>query len=267
MRRLVRWIAHGVLLAVLAAMLAHGPIHQLAHYHDFADTRDLFGVPNAADVLSNAGFAAVGIWGLVALGARRNHPSLSLGWSGYALFLAALVATAFGSAYYHLAPDNARLVWDRLPIALACVGLLAGVHADTRHRSTPAWALAAASFAAAASVGWWWLTERAGAGDLRPYLYLQVLPLVLVPAWQASSRSPRADRIAFGIAIALYVAAKIAELGDRAIFDALGFMSGHTLKHLLSVAASAVLAGRLAWRARSGASLHGRPFPGMLDPP
>ncbi|MDM5181921.1 hypothetical protein PO883_32625 [Massilia sp. DJPM01] len=40
--------------------------------------------------------------------------------------------TAFGSSWYHLAPDDTRLVWDRLPIALACVSLprQAGKSAD-----------------------------------------------------------------------------------------------------------------------------------------
>ena len=66
-------------------------------------------------------------------------------------------------------------------------------------------------------------------------------PFFLIPLWQASHGSPRAERLAFGAAIALYAAAKVAELGDHAIFNALGFMSGHTLKHLLSTTAAAVL--------------------------
>lgn len=37
-----------------------------------------------------------------------------LGWS---TFFVGIVATAFGSAYYHLKPNDARLVWDRLPVS------------------------------------------------------------------------------------------------------------------------------------------------------
>jgi hypothetical protein len=48
--------------------------------------------------------------------------------------------------------------------------------------------------------------------------------------------------VTFAIAILLYALAKAAELGDRAILDALGFMSGHTLKHLLAAAAGALIA-------------------------
>src|SRR5436190_1074119 len=102
-----------------------------------------------------------------------------------------------------------------------------------------------------ASVLWWFFTGRTGIGDLRPYLLLQVAPLLLVPAWQALAGSPRPERIAFGVVIALYAAAKAAELGDRTIFEALGFMSGHTAKHLLATAACAVLVASIAGKSRS----------------
>ena len=36
----------------------------------------------------------------------------------------------FGSAYYHLAPDTDRLMWDRLPMAVAITALLAATLAE-----------------------------------------------------------------------------------------------------------------------------------------
>jgi hypothetical protein len=44
--------------------------------------------------------------------------SCSLRWEalGWFLFYAGNVAAAFGSAYYHLKPDDDRLIWDRLPV-------------------------------------------------------------------------------------------------------------------------------------------------------
>src|SRR5258706_253840 len=92
------------------------------------------------------------------------------------------------------------------------------------------------------SLCWVSVTESRGAGDLRRYLLLKGAPLVLVPLWQQLGRGPRASRIAFGIAIVLYAVAKAAEVADRTLFDALGFVSGHTLKHLLAVAAGAIIA-------------------------
>jgi len=105
---------------------------------------------------------------------------------------------------------------------------------------------------------WWSFTEARGMGDLRPYLLLQGAPLVLVPLWQHFARSPLESRIAFGIAIVLYAIAKGAEFGDHAIFHALGFVSGHTLKHLLAVAAGALIAA-------SAVRTH-RQHPATFDP-
>src|SRR4051794_3192167 len=76
-----------VTLAAAAALLLHGPIAQPLHYHAFADAHGHLGLPNAANVLSNAGFALVGMWGLVRLWPMRTHPALAAGWPGYALFL------------------------------------------------------------------------------------------------------------------------------------------------------------------------------------
>src|SRR6185369_5256246 len=161
------------------------------------------------------------------------------GWPGYLLFLASLVLTAIGSAYYHWAPDNARLVWDRLPIALACAGLLSAVWAETRPRPGGGHTTGLALFAVA-SVAWWVFTDRQGHGDLRPYLLMQGLPLVLIPLWQAIYRAPPRDRAAFGLALVLYVLAKVAEVLDHQLLALLGGLSGHTLKHLLATAAAAV---------------------------
>jgi len=252
MNRLLARLPLLITVALVIALLVHGPIAQLAHYHDFADQRSGFGLPNLADVLSNAGFALLGVWGLCSLWSKRRAPEIRAGWPGYCLFLVALTLTAFGSGYYHLAPDNARLVWDRLPIALACAGLLAGVRAETHAPSNARLVTALLACCAVASVAWWHFTELQGTGDLRPYLLLQGLPLILIPLWQATHRAPSADRRAFALALLLYVAAKLAELHDHELLAMLGWISGHTLKHLLATGAAAVLIGRLVQRVRQG---------------
>jgi hypothetical protein len=58
------------------------------------------------------------------------------------------------------------------------------------------------------------------------------------------------DRIAFGAAALLYVAAMVAELMDRPLLAALGRISGHTLKHLLGTATATVLVDRPRHRLR-----------------
>jgi hypothetical protein len=237
-------------LSLCALMLAHGPIAQLAHYHEFADQAAWAGVPHAADVLSNIGFAVVGAWGIWRLWPMQGDTTLDAGRYGYRLFLAGLLLTSVGSGLYHLAPGDGRLVWDRLPIALACAGLLAAVRAECLGKPDSRRDALLFGLLAPLSVLWWYLTAQNGAGDLRPYLLLQGLPLILIPMWQLIYRAPRRDQIAFGCALALYVAAKIAELNDHALFAALGFISGHTIKHLLATAAAAVLVARLVERQR-----------------
>jgi len=246
-----QWIRHAptiITVGLIVILALHGRIAQPAHYNEFADRSAAFGIPHAADVLSNAGFALVALWGWLTLRPLRASDPLRAGWPGYRLFLIGLLLTAFGSGFYHLAPDNARLIWDRLPIALACAGLLVGVRGDTRPGSRTDIEAIVLGFYAVASVAWWAYTDRSGADDLRPYLLLQGLPLVLIPLWQAIHRAPRADRIAFAAAMALYVLAKLAEVLDHEIATTLGFVSGHTLKHLIATTATAAVVWGLTRR-------------------
>lgn len=236
-------IACAVLLAL--ALAAQGPIPQWAEYHAFADARRWFGLPNAANVLSNLPFALIGVWGW-RLHARSTSADGRI-WRGFSL---ALIGTAFGSALYHAAPGNGALVFDRLPIACACALLTCALLAQ---RVDPRWgaprALAAAVLLASAAVAGWWLGEQHGAGDLRAYLFVQFLPMLLVPVaiglkLPASAGALR-DRD-WWIGLGLYGAAKLTELGDHAVLDALGVLSGHTLKHLLA-------AGAALWLLRAAA--------------
>ena len=236
-----RWLPSAVLYLAILAWLAHGPIHQVANYHDFADKRRFLGVPHAGDVLSNLAIAAPGLWALWIFRTRAAREALGAAWPGYALFFVALALTSLGSGYYHWAPDNARLVWDRLPIALACAGLLAGARAGTVAPAQGTWVVAVLAILAIASVQWWTFTDARGSDDLGPYLLFQLAPLLLVPCWQHMAGAARRERYLFFVAIALYALAKAAEVNDRAIFDALGVVSGHTLKHLFAGAAAFAL--------------------------
>lgn len=238
-----------ITIAACGFLLAYGPIAQLPDYHEFADRSSFAGIPHAGDVLSNIGFALVGIWGWLSLQPAASRAFMRDSWTGYRLFFLGLILTALGSGFYHLAPDNARLVWDRLPIALACAGLLTAVRAETHPNVNAPLTVACLTLFACASVAWWYVTDLRGQGDLRPYLLIQALPLILIPIWQSLYSSPRHERISFGLALALYVIAKVAELYDHQIASALGWISGHTLKHLLAAAGAAVLTGTLITRA------------------
>ena len=240
---------HRRVLMALAAPLAigllwQGPIAQWPDYHAFADRRAWLGIANAADVLSNLPFALIGAWGFLNL---VRAPADAPGHAAWLAFCAALVCTAVGSAVYHLAPDNTTLVADRLPIAWACAALVCAFGAERWDRRwSGGAALAGALVAGTLAVLYWAWTERSGAGDLRPYLYVQFLPMLLVPAalWLEALEPARRDTgitpaSAWWAVLALYAAAKGFEMIDRAVFDALGHVSGHTLKHLLAAAGAA----------------------------
>lgn len=248
MKRYLTILPVAIVLLIGSLFLLHGPILQFAHYHEFADHSVFFGVPHAADVFSNIGFFFVAIWGLWTLWPMRNHPALISGWPGYRLFLFGLLFTSIGSSFYHLDPDNARLISDRLPIAIACAGLLAGVRSETKLNINGSLNATSLFLFAIFSVIWWFVTDRNGVGDLRPYLFLQGLPIILVPLWQKIYNAPSKDRIAFAVALLIYVLAKIAEVNDYQILSVTTVISGHTLKHLLAAGAAALIVGRLIAR-------------------
>lgn len=242
------YIPSAVTLGLTAAALSQGAIPQIANYHDFADQQTLLGIPHFGDVVSNLGFALVAIIGWINLAPASADVAFRDSWPGYRLFLIGLFLTALGSTYYHLAPDNSRLVWDRLPIALACGGLLAGVWSDVRQRRCNVLS-ATLGILAIFSVAWWHFTEQTSVGDLRPYLLLQMLPIILIPLWQWLYDKPKTERITFACSLVLYVVAKVAEINDHEIAALLGGgLTGHTLKHLLATLAAAMIVTALVRR-------------------
>ncbi len=230
----------GVMLALFVGVMMLDPITQSAAYHDFADQRGLAGVPHAADVISNIAFLVAGVLGIAVCAGRGRSP----GASSWMVFFVAAFMTSFGSAYYHWAPDNASLVWDRLPIALAAAALFVALVAEHLDESRELLLLVPALAAGAMSVAWWWWS-----GDLRPYAWVQFAPLLCIPLLIAMFPARYTHRRFVFYAIGLYVLAKIAELEDASIFTLTGHaVSGHTLKHLL--AAGAILTLVLMLRRR-----------------
>ena len=223
-------------IAIVAAVFAFvPPIAQPQWYHDFADRRAWLGVSNFLDVASNIFFLAVGVAGWVRLShARFADPRER--WP-YAVFFAGLVLTGFASAWYHLAPTDARLVWDRLAMTIAFAGFCAALLQERASAGAGLAALAALLCAGPGAVLYWAATEAAGAGDLRAYFLLQGLAMLLAPllVWLLPGRYSRSgDWIAV---LGLYALALALESLDKPIFEATGSLSGHTLKHLVAALA------------------------------
>ena len=98
-----------------------------------------------------------------------------------------------------------------------------------------------------ASVAYWAYTESVGAGDLRPYVMVAVFPLLLTPLILIIHGGDPDFVTAAWWMILLYFLAKLAEHFDAAIYETLGVVSGHSLKHLFA-AFSAVPLIRLLQR-------------------
>ena len=84
------------------------------------------------------------------------------------------------------------------------------------------------------SVYYWWWSEMQGAGDLRIYGIIQLLPIVLIPVTILLQPKGSIKNADIWKAFSLYAFAKLAECLDKPIFNLTGLLSGHTLKHLFA---------------------------------
>jgi hypothetical protein len=242
-------------LALALAALAWGvlapPVVQPQAYHAFADARAFLAVPNAADTLSNLAFLVVGALGLAFLWRERGSSerfASSAEMRPYAVFFAGVALTSAGSAYYHLAPDDAGLAWDRLPMTLAFMSLVAAVVSErisVRAGSALLWPLVLLGLA---SVVYWRWSALAGVENLRPYVAVQFGSIAVVLAISILYRSRYTHGAVIFLLAAAYGVAKVAEVYDREIFEVGEWVSGHTLKHLAAAGGTYLLLRALAKR-------------------
>lgn len=206
----------GAVLTIVLCVAALPPIIQDPHYHAFADARPLFGIPNFYNVISNVPFLMVAAWGL-----RKAHTARER------VLLAGLAMVGIGSTYYHLHPTNATLLWDRLPMTVVFMSLLAALITERINDKVGRLSLVPLVLFGIASVLYWSFS-----GDLRPYVVVQfgamlTVPLVLV-LFPASN--------ALWFTVVLYALAKVLELGDHQIAAVIG-TGGHPWKHVVAATA------------------------------
>ncbi len=228
---------------LISAALWYGPIAQDPGYHALADQRLWLGIPHPGDVLTNLGFLVAGGYGLYVVLSRA--PAEAAAWT---VFFAGILATGLGSAWYHLAPNNAGLLWDRLPMTVAFMSLAAivvGERIDARATRLLLWPLLLLGIA---SVLWWGWTETLGRGDLRPYAVVQFYPMLALPLILVLYPGRHTDGHFYWLLIASYGLAKLAEYLDAPLYDLFGVLSGHGLKHLLAASGPVFLAEMLRRR-------------------
>jgi hypothetical protein len=212
----------GLMAVSLGGLLLLPPIPQDQSYHQFADQRTVFGIPNFWNVVSNLPFLAVGAAGLRRF---RDDPAT-------VVFFLGVLLTGIGSSYYHWAPNDDTLFWDRLPMTLSFGAILALVVAErvsVRAGAILLWpALATGLFSL---LLWRWT------GDLRLYFWVQFFPGLAIVLLFLLCPPKFTGTNYWIIAGVLYALAKIFEFTDHAIYSVGSLLSGHTLKHLAAAAA------------------------------
>lgn len=247
------WLLVVFTISSAAAATLLPALPQPLGYHDFADHRTMLGIDHFQDVASNIGFLVVGVAGLVIVARRRTRFEFAVERWPYTVFFTGMALTAAGSAWYHLAPDNEALAWDRLPMTVAFMSLIAAQVVERISIRAGIALLMPMLLIGAASVLYWISTERVGAGNVVPYLVLQVYAVaaLLLIALSQPSRYTRGTDIywVFGA----YLAAKLFEYLDREILALGHLVSGHSLKHLAAALAGLVVCRTLVLRTvRSG---------------
>jgi hypothetical protein len=244
-RRCALVILAALTLATVVGLLAWGPVPLDAGAHQFADQRRWFGLPHAVNVLANLPLMLVGLWGLHATRTSSWPAPLRAAWSGFHLCVAggSLIA-----AVYHAAPTDTGYLLAQIAMSAAFVMLTLGMLAervDGRFGTNPGMATAvliATATATAFASG----TEGIGSIDLRPYLLMQLLPVLLLPAGALSLAGTHSRSSDWLLMLAIYVAAKGFDLADANIYAATGWIGGHALMHLSLAAVAGVLAYRAA---------------------
>jgi len=228
-------------LIVLAGILSQGPIAQDISYHLFADTREIWSVPNFWNVVTNVPFVIVGLLGLYKLKFPGKLNVISDINIAYILLFFGTFLVGFGSSYYHLEPNNQTLVWDRLPMTIAFMALFSIIISEFISVRSGRALLLPLILAGILSVAYWHFSEVRGEGDLRFYLLIQFYPMLAAPIILLCFCSRCTHVYAYGWLLLAYIVAKLFEHFDAEVFNVLGVISGHSLKHLAAALGMYVL--------------------------
>lgn len=213
------------------------PVPQALSYHLFADARTFWGIPNFWNVVSNLPFVFIGCAGFICV--KRSEVLGSIKLVYFCLFTG-VILTGFGSAYYHLQPDNNSLVFDRIPMTIVFMALLSATIAEFIDMRWGIALLFPLLIIGIVSVWWWRMSETKGQGDLRLYALVQFYPMVFIPLILILFPNGKFNRStkALLFVVLWYVLAKICEFFDKEIFAWGHLISGHSLKHLAAAAST-----------------------------
>ncbi|KAF9614185.1 hypothetical protein IFM89_015693 [Coptis chinensis] len=236
-------------------------------------------VPNTLNVITNFPFLIVGVFCLVLCLQGSFFAISSRGevW-GWVFFYAGIVGTAFGSAYYHLKPEDNRVIWDRFPMMVAYAALLSNLVLERVGIRIGITCLFSLLSLAVVSIAY----ER-NFDDLRLCMMFHLIPSVVIPTlairyppkythsrywlWATGNKKKkipslvalkrkREDTILvhfekpgrpFGAGV--YLLSRFEDIADRKIYRMNHYIiSGHSLEHLCLVMVPVFLTVMLMFR-------------------
>lgn len=212
-----------VAILVLSKIVMLAPIAQDPTYHNFSDSREFLRIPNFWNVMSNLPFLIVGILGLYKLQVA------DIVRSQYIIFFIGITLVSVGSAYYHLNPNNETLVWDRLPMTIGFMALFSALVSEFVNYRFGKLILIPAILVGFLSVIYWVVVK-----DLSFYLAVQFFPMFSIPVMLLFFHSKYNLTAGYWFLLLAYVVAKVFEKYDYETHVLLGFISGHSLKHLFA---------------------------------
>ncbi|OGO92682.1 MAG: hypothetical protein A3F10_00550 [Coxiella sp. RIFCSPHIGHO2_12_FULL_42_15] len=223
-----------VAVTLIILLLIAGPLPQPQWYHNFADKRMVWLIPNFYNVVTNGIFLIVGIIGVFYLKSPVASKKLCFKtpqekWFYFIFFLATLFVSV-GSSYYHWQPENATLVYDRLPMTIAFMSLFTAIIAERINRRAGLILLPICTVLGLATIFYWQVTQ-----DLRPYIFVQFYPMLAIPLMLLMYRPSYSGVSWLWFALLLYFLAKVTETFDGYLYHLTAeTISGHSLKHILA---------------------------------
>lgn len=224
----------GIALAAFTAASLQPPVSQNISYHHFTDVRSILSLSNFWNVISNIPFFIVGFLGLFKLLIQNKLKIIQENKMSYVLFFASTMLIALGSSFYHLHPNNQTLVWDRLPMTIAFMALFSIVITEFVSIKNGKTLLIPLLLAGVLSVIYWHHSELSGDENLNYYILVQFYPMVAIPLILIFFQPSFTKGNAYWWLLIAYALAKLCEHFDGQIYDALHFMSGHSIKHIIA---------------------------------
>lgn len=231
------------------------PIPQPLEYHNFADQRTFIAISNFNDVVSNIPFIVIGMYELYSIFQEYGRPPFKLPLYGgpskfeefnspvmrqiqiytRTVFQLVVIWVGCGSMYYHLHPNNTTLIWDRLPMAVAFMLLLAYVLLRARILRSNNYlqtVLILETIGIGSVMIWAWIDDLRLYGLVQFGSMIWILLLLIRGGIEVRTKY-------LWYALIMYIGAKLCEHLDQLIFGfSLSTISGHSLKHLVAAIAT-----------------------------